>query len=74
MSAAPLISQVIASIGTPASAGRRFSARLIDLWVASMVVAFVSGVGLSLASDEFSFWIQRPGSSAIFALLFVFPL
>src|SRR5919201_17535 len=65
---------VVADIGSPASARRRLSARLIDVWIEGTVVAFVGGIALSVASTEFGFWLQRPGSSAIFALLFVFPL
>jgi len=32
------------------------------------------GAGLSVASEEFSFWIQRPQSDAIFGLLVILPL
>jgi uncharacterized RDD family membrane protein YckC len=65
---------VVAEVGRPASARRRLSARFIDVWIESMVVAFVSAVALSLVSTEFAFWLQRPGSNGIFGLLFVFPL
>ena len=68
------VAELSVAIGTPASAGRRFFARSIDLWSAVIVVGLATGLGLSLASDEFAFWIQRPESNAIFALVIVIPL
>lgn len=65
---------VAMSIGDPASPGRRFSARMIDFWATALVVGILVGAGLSLASDDFAFWIQRPESGAVFAVVVIIPL
>lgn len=73
-SAAFPVREIVITVGTPASAGRRFLARTIDSWTLAIAIALTLGAILSLVSYEFAFWIQRPESNAIFALAIVFPL
>lgn len=64
--------QILAGL-PPAGAGRRFWARLIDLWLIGMPTAFAASFALSSISLSFGLWIQRPGSEYAFGWL-ILPL
>lgn len=52
-----------------AGAGRRFFARIFDLWWESLLLGWCSGYLLGQVSPGFITWIGKPGSSELFALL-----
>ena len=58
---------------SPAGAGRRFWARLIDLWLIALPTSFAASFALSSVSLSFALWMQQPGSEYAFGWL-VLPL
>lgn len=56
-----------------AGAGRRFWARIIDLWLIALPTSFAASFALSSVSLSFGLWIQQPGSEYAFGWL-VLPL
>ena len=56
-----------------AGAGRRFWARIIDLWLIALPTSFAASFALSSVSLPFALWMQRPGSEYAFGWL-VLPL
>jgi len=54
-----------------ATAWPRFFARTFDLWCEAILVGYVVGYVLALSSDEFIYWLKRPGSEFIFGLIII---
>lgn len=52
-----------------AGAGRRFWARLIDLWLIALPTSFAVAYALSSVSLSFGLWVQQPGSEYVFGWL-----